>query len=136
MTFVHPEGLSAHSTPRMHQRPTDPAYDMLDKVPVTEQKVYRSTCYICTDREFARLGMPLCNPCCNCRTKGADGHIAADDGECDDCGHALCQGCYKEPKQEAPICTCDTPCCEADVGVGVITCGSQHCPEHGRSHDS
>ena len=28
-------------------------------------------------------------------------------------------------------CTCDQPCCEADVGVGIITCGTQHCPEHG-----
>lgn len=28
-------------------------------------------------------------------------------------------------------CTCDQPCCEADVGVGVYTCGSQHCLVHG-----
>lgn len=28
-------------------------------------------------------------------------------------------------------CTCDSPCCEADVGVGTIDCGSQHCRIHG-----
>jgi|ERR1051326_1043887 hypothetical protein len=28
-------------------------------------------------------------------------------------------------------CTCNNPCCYADVGVGVIDCGSQHCPQHG-----
>lgn len=28
-------------------------------------------------------------------------------------------------------CTCDNPCCEADIGVGVINCGSQHCTIHG-----
>ena len=28
-------------------------------------------------------------------------------------------------------CTCDTPCCEVDVGVGIINCGSQHCAIHG-----
>ncbi len=31
----------------------------------------------------------------------------------------------------AARCTCDSPCCEADVGVGIITCGSQHCTVHG-----
>lgn len=39
-----------------------------------------------------------------------------------------CQARYFETPTE---CTCDDPCCEADVGVGVINCGSQHCPEHG-----
>lgn len=28
-------------------------------------------------------------------------------------------------------CTCATPCCEADIGIGVINCGSQHCLVHG-----
>jgi hypothetical protein len=29
-------------------------------------------------------------------------------------------------------CTCSTPCCEVDVGVGPwMTCGSQHCKVHG-----
>lgn len=38
------------------------------------------------------------------------------------CGHS-----------EAEHCTCSAPCCEADVGVGIITCGSQHCPVHGNT---
>jgi hypothetical protein len=28
-------------------------------------------------------------------------------------------------------CMCATPCHEADVGVGVISCMPQHCPVHG-----
>lgn len=122
-----------HETPRMHQRPNDPAYKLLDNVPVTEQKVHRKGCYICEDREFARMGLPLCSPCCQCRSKGSDGHIPADDGQCDDCSHESCAECSKEPTQEASICTCNTPCCEAYVmdGYPPITCGSQHCPEHG-----
>ena len=27
-------------------------------------------------------------------------------------------------------CSCDSPCCEVDVGVGFVTCGAQHCPMH------
>lgn len=34
-------------------------------------------------------------------------------------------------EQDESMCTCDSPCCEADVGVGVINCGSQHCLVHG-----
>lgn len=30
-----------------------------------------------------------------------------------------------------PVCTCDNPCCEVDIGIGYVDCGSQHCPEHG-----
>lgn len=131
MSYLHENHLSAHSTPRMHSRPNDPAHKMLDNVPVTEQKVYRETCYICTDREFARLGMPLCNICCGCRKNGKDGHIPADDESCDDCGHVICEACYDEPKQQEPICTCDTPCCEVDIGVGIVTCQNKHCPTHG-----
>lgn len=78
------------------------------------------------------MGLPLCSPCCRCRAEGrGDGHIAADDNSCEDCGHETCEDCGKEPKQKSEICTCATPCCEADVGVGVITCGSAHCPTHG-----
>jgi len=29
------------------------------------------------------------------------------------------------------ICTCNNPRCEADIGVGIINCGSQHCRVHG-----
>lgn len=39
---------------------------------------------------------------------------------------------FVEPKEDE--CTCDQPpCCEADIGIGVVTCGDQHrlpCPIH------
>lgn len=122
----------AHSTPRMHQRPDDPAYFLLDNAPTTTQRVHRKRCYICEDREFARMGLPLCSPCCQCVAKGKIGHIPADNDHCDDCEHVVCKECMKLPPQ-GEICTCDTPCCEANIGVGVINCGSQHCPTHGSS---
>jgi hypothetical protein len=34
-------------------------------------------------------------------------------------------------EQPTTDCTCDNPCCEADVGVGVITCAGMHCLVHG-----
>lgn len=123
--------MSNHDTPRMHNRPQDPAYFLLTDDFKSIPRVYRATCYICKDMEFARMGLPLCSPCCVCRSKDSDGHIAADDGQCDDCGHIACEHCARLPAQEKPICTCDSPCCEVDVGVGIMTCGSQHCPTHG-----
>lgn len=114
----------------MHQLPEDPAHFLLDKAPVTTQKVHRKGCYICEDREFARMGLPLCQLCCACAALDKVGHIPGDDAECDDCGHTLCDDCMSLPAQEG-ICTCDTPCCYADVGVGVIDCGGYHCPTHG-----
>ncbi len=124
---------SNHPTPRMGNRPHDPAYGLLSDSFKSTPKVKRNGCYICADMEFARMGLPLCNGCCKCSAKQGTtaGHIAADDGQCDDCGHDLCEACCKLPAQSDEICTCDTPCCEADVGVGIITCGSQHCPTHG-----
>ena len=51
-------------------------------------------------------------------------------GEYTACG--LCWRCQIDVfEQDKSKCTCDDPCCEADVGVGVITCGSQHCLVHG-----
>ena len=47
---------------------------------------------------------------------------------------ALCKSCqdkYFIDPEEGPQCSCDHPCCEADTGVGVVTCGSQHCQVHG-----
>lgn len=123
---------SRHPTPRMGNRPHDPAFFLLTDEFKTQPRVQRAGCYICADMEYARMGLPLCNPCCACRVLGRNGHIAADDGECDDCGHELCPGCLNLPAQAEPICTCSTPCCEADVGIGVIDCGSQHCPTHGQ----
>lgn len=127
----------SHATPRMHQRPNDPAYNLLKDNFVSTPRVYRDGCYICMDMEFARMGLPLCSPCCVCSLKKgtAAGHIAADgDGTCEDCGHQACDACAELPPQQN-ICTCNTPCCEADVGIGTITCGSQHCPEHGKKDE-
>jgi hypothetical protein len=41
---------------------------------------------------------------------------------------ALCKGCQTGIFDE---CTCANPCCSVDIGVGVTTCGSSHCPQHG-----
>lgn len=43
----------------------------------------------------------------------------------------VCRACQREMFDEPTVCTCATPCCEVDVGVGIIDCGSQHCPIHG-----
>lgn len=115
----------------MGNRKHDPAHALLTDRMVTVPRVHREGCYICADMEYARMGLPLCSPCCECTRRGEAGHIAADDGECDICGHVPCEDCANLPPQSEPICTCDTPCCEADVGIGIITCGSQHCPTHG-----
>lgn len=130
MKKLSDETTTNHSTPRMHQRPDDPAYQLLDNVPVTQQVVWRPNCYICKDREYARMGMPLCKRCCACDALDKRGHIAADNDACDDCGHELCHLCVDLPP-EPDICTCATPCCEVDIGIGVMTCGGQHCPTHG-----
>ena len=46
-----------------------------------EPDLYRSSCYICRDPDFAQMGLPLCYPCRFCK-----GHVAADNSVCDDCG--------------------------------------------------
>lgn len=124
-----------HKTPRMHDRPGDPAYKLLQDDFTTTPKIHRKGCYICEDMELARMGMPLCSPCCQCRKDNRDGHLAADNPICDDCGHEGCSDCADLPAQTDPICTCGTPCCEVDVGVGIITCGSKHCPAHGEEEE-
>lgn len=65
----------------------DPAAWMIDhpSIPRTPVTVYRDWCYICTDGEFARMGLPLCKSCPACST----GHVPADDECCDDCGASL-----------------------------------------------
>lgn len=60
---------------------SDPAVVLLDRVPRTPKTIHRDGCYICEDDEFARMGLPLCKPCPVC----TDGHIAADDVQCDRC---------------------------------------------------
>jgi hypothetical protein len=43
--------------------------------------VHRDDCYICTDPEYAQMGLPLCYACRVC-----NGHVPADGNRCDDCG--------------------------------------------------
>lgn len=43
--------------------------------------VYRDSCYICRDPDYAQMGMSLCFRCYSC-----GGHVAADDCICDECG--------------------------------------------------
>jgi hypothetical protein len=44
-------------------------------------RFFKAGCYICEDIEFALMGLPLCYPCKYCQ-----GHVAADDTICDECG--------------------------------------------------
>jgi hypothetical protein len=54
----------------------------------SKKKVHRKGCYICEDPDFQKMGLPLCNPCPECQKAGrGDGHIAADDTVCDECGY-------------------------------------------------
>ncbi len=46
-----------------------------------KERGYSTDCYICMDRSYARMRLPLCTACPKC-----GGHIAADDTTCDDCG--------------------------------------------------
>lgn len=63
-------------------KPSDPAYWMLTDSVTSTPVVYKEGCYICEDPEFAQMGLPLCRKCPACQ-----GHVAADDSVCDDCGH-------------------------------------------------
>jgi hypothetical protein len=76
----------------------DPAYWMLERGRREETegkpREWRSTpvvhdpeCYICTDKEFELMGLPLCRKCPVCIAAGrGDGHIPADDDICTTCG--------------------------------------------------
>lgn len=63
--------------------PNDPCYWMLfDDVTTTPvEGLYRKDCYICTDPEYAQMGLSLCYACPEC-----GGHVAADDTICEN-GH-------------------------------------------------
>lgn len=50
-------------------------------------EAYDAECYICTDLDFAKYGLPLCYACPKC-----GGHIAADDDECHACGRIVLDG--------------------------------------------
>jgi hypothetical protein len=53
----------------------------------------------------------------------------AQSGMCNTCQDSIFDD--KSYSIDPNTCTCNSPCCEADVGVGIITCGEQHCPKHG-----
>lgn len=71
---------------------SDPAQALVKSRHFTVPTVYRQSCYICRDPEFALLGMSLCRPCPACE----NGHIAADDVTCDDCGFDLQEAWERE----------------------------------------
>lgn len=69
----------------LHTAPDDPAYALLmdDYTSTPVEGVYDADCYICTDPEFAQMGMPLCRPCPECVSRGqCKGHVPADDEVC------------------------------------------------------
>jgi hypothetical protein len=61
--------------------PNDPAYWMLSDDFTSTPVTYNDSCYICNDREFAQMGLPLCYKCLIC-----EAHVPADDHICDN-GH-------------------------------------------------
>lgn len=85
---------------------TDPAFWMLQRgiketngespdtgwVTKTHDEIYKESCYICTDPEFALMGLPVCKPCPICKA-----HWAADDSECDN--GCDVQGYYMDTKE-------------------------------------
>jgi len=74
-------------------KPSDPAYWMLLDDFTSKPTVYNRDCYICTDPEFAQMGLPLCYKCSEC---GA--HVPADDNICDN-GHAQPEGPEEEEQE-------------------------------------
>lgn len=72
-------------------KPSDPAYWMLSDGHTSTPEIHRDGCYICTDPEFAAMGLPLCKSCPKCSAEKGEpaGHVPADDEECDDCGTNL-----------------------------------------------
>ena len=56
-------------------------YDNPNIQSTPDPSIYRASCYICRDPDYAKMGLPLCRKCTYC-----GGHVAADDTECDECG--------------------------------------------------
>jgi hypothetical protein len=83
-----PEPCCDNPNPHTHTHPSDPAYDLLtdDFTSTPEPGVFDEHCYICTDPEFAQMGLPLCRPCPICQLTGIPGHVPADDSLCTLCG--------------------------------------------------
>ena len=85
---------------------TDPAAWMLHDnftskhYPGVQDVGLEHNCYICRDPEFAQMGLPLCRPCAAClREREIPGHIPADDGKCDVCGHVETPDDYPLPER-------------------------------------
>jgi hypothetical protein len=80
-------GLTAST----QMKPSDPVYWMLSDGHTSTPVLKRAGCYICEDKEFAQMGLPLCKPCPHCcanaKNESEMGHIPADDSVCDDCGY-------------------------------------------------
>lgn len=83
-------GVNNEGGPRQ-MKPNDPAYWMLSDGHTSTPEVHRDGCYICEDKEFAAMGLPLCKSCPACSAKAGEpaGHVPADDENCDDCGQSL-----------------------------------------------
>jgi hypothetical protein len=74
------------------------------------------------------------NRCLSCKTRYSQQQVDAWPMSTQEeyCISGVCWTCQIGVfQQDVNKCTCDDPCCSADVGVGVITCGSQHCLVHG-----
>lgn len=89
---------------------TDPAAWMLHDgktskhAPGVQEIGLERGCYICQDPEFAQMGLPLCRPCPECQRQGrGSGHIPADDGVCDVCGHEETPADYPQPEPVLPL---------------------------------
>ena len=81
----------------------DPAAWMLHDGKTSTPVVFRAGCYICEDPEFAQMGLPLCRKCPECVRQGrGPGHIPADGGKCDECGHEETPADYPQPEPVPP----------------------------------
>lgn len=88
-----------------------------------------------TQKEYTMSGW--CTTCQDKVYKDPDAvEECTHEGTCEEWSAAM-DLAMLDPNVEVPYpdgvcaCTCDNPCCEADIGVGVINCGSQHCRVHG-----
>lgn len=80
-------------------------------------------------KEYSMSGW--CKPC--------QDKVFKDPDEDDECTHeGDCSVFVFDPDKEDQlcICTCANPCCEVDVGVGVLTCAEKHCRVHGKGSDA
>jgi hypothetical protein len=120
--FVRPA-----SEVKLGTQDTDKAAWMLHDGKTSTPVVHRKGCYICEDPEFAQMGLPLCRPCPECLRRqekcqpcggtggmpdktpctdclatgwlGSQGHIAADETVCDECGYEDTPDDYPLPER-------------------------------------